>query len=208
MGKSKDQTHKGISRYFPTYPFKSKLDRADDFLYFTPDHTESEIIRKAGGGIRVPLEEKELELIDHTVKTRNLSDIKCFLIQKCHVQNVADLSWMDILNHLRFWLTERQEKLSKKTGGKAGDEKPAGIEQNIKIQNFTGVLGNVQQAKNLQIGDHASIHKHDSTEEKKKCILRKIPYWIYILTLFFAALLTCLYYLGWLGPIKGFILHK
>jgi hypothetical protein len=34
---------------------------------------------------------------------------------------------------------------------------------------------------------------------------KRIPYWIYILTLFFAALLTCLFYLGCLEPIKAFI---
>ncbi|MFB0552225.1 MAG: hypothetical protein ACETWQ_02820 [Phycisphaerae bacterium] len=41
--------------------------------------------------------------------------------------------------------------------------------------------------------------------EKTKDVFRRIPYWIYILTLFFAALLTCLYYLGGLEPIKLFI---
>jgi hypothetical protein len=41
--------------------------------------------------------------------------------------------------------------------------------------------------------------------EERKEILRRIPYWIYIFILFFAALLTCLYYLGWLEPIKAFI---
>jgi hypothetical protein len=40
---------------------------------------------------------------------------------------------------------------------------------------------------------------------ERKGILRKIPYWIYIFILFLAALLTCLYYLGWLEPIKEFI---
>jgi hypothetical protein len=46
--------------------------------------------------------------------------------------------------------------------------------------------------------------------DKKLGIFKRIPYWIYILTIFFAALLTCLYYiLGWLEPIKAFILqHK
>jgi hypothetical protein len=52
----------------------------------------------------------------------------------------------------------------------------------------------------------------EGTKEKNKGIFKRIPYWIYILTLFFAALLTCLYYLGWLEPIKAFIskilLHK
>ena len=123
MGKSKDTTHKGLQRYFPMYPFKSKLDRVDDFLYFSPDHTEAEILQKAGGGLQIPLTQKQLEIIDQTVKTRNITNIKCFIIQKCNVQNVVDLSWDDILGHLKFWLTSRQEQLSKKTGGKAGGRK-------------------------------------------------------------------------------------
>jgi len=58
----------------------------------------------------------------------------------------------------------------------------------------------------------ASFQENIGIKEKNKGILKKIPYWIYILTLFFAALLTCLYYLGWLEPIKAFIyrivIHK
>jgi hypothetical protein len=41
--------------------------------------------------------------------------------------------------------------------------------------------------------------------EKTKAVFSRIPHWIYILTLFLAALLTCLYYLGGLQPIKLFI---
>jgi len=73
------------------------------------------------------------------------------------------------------------------------------------------IFGNVQ-AGNLQIVQGASIQENVGTKEKNKGIFKRIPYWIYILTLFFAALLTCLYYLGWLEPIKSFIykvlLHK
>jgi len=35
--------------------------------------------------------------------------------------------------------------------------------------------------------------------------VKRIPRWIYVLVLFLAALLTCLYYLGWLEPIKTFV---
>jgi len=35
--------------------------------------------------------------------------------------------------------------------------------------------------------------------------VKRIPRWIYVLVIFLAALLTCLYYLGWLEPIKTFI---
>jgi hypothetical protein len=44
----------------------------------------------------------------------------------------------------------------------------------ISIKNFKGILGDVHQPENLQIGDHTSIHKHDRSEEKKKGIIWKI----------------------------------
>jgi len=69
------------------------------------------------------------------------------------------------------------------------------------IQNFKGILGDVQ-AENVQTGNHASIHKQSLTAEKKKGIIKRIPYWIYILIAFLAALLTSLHYLGLLEPIK------
>ena len=61
------------------------------------------------------------------------------------------------------------------SGDKAGETKqnstPAKI---INIEHFQGVLGDVQQPENLQIGDNTSIHKHDRSEEKKKGIIWKI----------------------------------
>lgn len=74
----------------------------------------------------------------------------------------------------------------------------------INIQKFKGILGNVQ-AGHVQTGDHASIHEQDETEKKKKGILRKLWWIIATVVGFLAALLTCLYYLGWLEPIKVFI---
>lgn len=35
--------------------------------------------------------------------------------------------------------------------------------------------------------------------------LKRIPRWIYVLVIFFAALLTIFHYLGWLAPIRRFI---
>lgn len=40
--------------------------------------------------------------------------------------------------------------------------------------------------------------------KKMRAIIKKIPYWIYILVRFFAALLTCLSLLGWLESFKVF----
>jgi hypothetical protein len=99
---------------------------------------------------------------------------------------------------------EQKKEGKTKTSGEAGD---ASMEKgrNINIQNSNVILGDVQHAENLQIGNNLSIREDVRNEEKKICILKRIPYWIYILALFFAALLTCLFYLGWLEPIKAFI---
>lgn len=70
---------------------------------------------------------------------------------------------------------------------------------NINIQNFQGILGDVQ-AENVQTGDHAGINKHDETEKEKKGIVKKLFGIIAAVVIFLAALLTCLYYLGWLEP--------
>lgn len=83
-------------------------------------------------------------------------------------------------------------------------EDPAEIEQNatpskiVNINNFTGILGDVRQADNLQVGDNTRIYKQEKTGEKKKGILRRIPYWIYILVSFLAALLAVFYHFGWI----------
>ena len=66
-------------------------------------------------------------------------------------------------------------------------------------------------------GEHGNGGNADSSNEKKseswfwklytrtKAFFKRIPYWIYILTLFFAGLLACLDYLGVLEPIKVFV---
>jgi hypothetical protein len=58
-----------------------------------------------------------------------------------------------------------------------------------------------QQKKLAETGGNA-IH---AKLRKIWTYVKKIPRWIYVLVLFLAALLTCLFYLGWLGPIKEFI---
>ncbi len=55
------------------------------------------------------------------------------------------------------------------------------------------------------------VSKPAETEQKNTLRRRiwtwtkRIPRWIYILVIFLGALFTCLYYLGWLEPIKAFI---
>ena len=76
--------------------------------------------------------------------------------------------------------------------------KPAETEQNvtpaISIQNSNVILGGIQKAENLQVGDNARIYKHEKTEEKKKGILSRIPYWVYLLVSSLAALFACIHY--------------
>jgi hypothetical protein len=96
----------------------------------------------------------------------------------------------------KLWLLEDIDKsCSKQTEIK---KESAETEQKATIN--VNISGDVQ-AENLQIGHDATIKKGVMAGEKKKGILRRIPYWIYILISFLAALLT----LGWLEPIKEFI---
>jgi len=96
----------------------------------------------------------------------------------------------DFLKDLKRWAA------SDKAGKTKQNSTPAKI---INIEHFQGVLGDVQQPENLQIGDHTSIHKHDRSEGKKKGIIGKILKIIGVI-------------IGWLEPIKAFIykilLHK
>jgi hypothetical protein len=76
----------------------------------------------------------------------------------------------------------------------------------INIQNFTGILGDVNQSGNLRVGDHTQIQNVTETVEKKIGGVKKTLKIIAAIVGFIAALFTCLgYLLGWLGPIKGFI---
>jgi hypothetical protein len=60
--------------------------------------------------------------------------------------------------------------------------------------NKLGVLGDIQKVETLQTGDNASAHKHVGSEEKKKGILSRIPYWVYLLVSFLSALFACIHY--------------
>lgn len=73
----------------------------------------------------------------------------------------------------------------------------------IHIQNFKGILGDVQQPENLQIGDYASIHKQ--TKIQTKGGVKRLLKIIGAIVGFLAALLTIFHLLGWLGLIKAFI---
>lgn len=66
------------------------------------------------------------------------------------------------------------------------------------------IIGNKGVRELEQTGDEAATRKH-SEAEKKKGSFRRLFGIIGAVVAFFAALLTCLYYLGWLEPIKLFI---
>ena len=90
----------------------------------------------------------------------------------------------------------------------------------VNIQNFRGVLGDVQ-AENIQTGDHASIHKQIQVEKKSKAsgkvfeFFKKIIAWVFkktshlIFTIIVGIIVTILIDIcgdfGWLDNIKAFI---
>jgi len=104
-------------------------------------------------------------------------------------------------------------------GGKARDRKQGAPEtkpdstsaQSIHIQNFQGILGDVQ-AENVQTGDKTLIHKHSETEKKKKGILRNLWWIITAIVGFLGSLLGIFNHLGWLESLKLFFyklfIHK
>jgi len=92
------ENSKNLKEYFPTYPFRSGLQKADGFLHYSPMCEKSLI--ESIGGFQLPLTQAELAIIDKTVGSRKLSDIKCFLIQKCNVQDPLNWSWPDIIEAL------------------------------------------------------------------------------------------------------------
>ncbi len=112
------ENSKNLKEYFPAYPFRSGLQKADGFLHYSPMCEKSLI--KSIGGFQLHLTQAELAIIDKTVGSRKLSDIKCFLIQKCNNQNTESLSWNDILDNLKFWLKQTNSQ-RKTTSGKAGE---------------------------------------------------------------------------------------
>ena len=102
---------------------------------------------------------------------------------------------------------QSKEQMAKGTDANLASTKSAETEQKdtpttiINI-NKLGVLGDIQQVETLQTGDNAFTHRHVGDEEKKKGILRRIPYWIYLLVSFLAALLAIFHHMGWLAPNK------
>ncbi|MCX5632181.1 MAG: hypothetical protein NTW93_00660 [Phycisphaerae bacterium] len=125
------ENSKNLKEYFPAYPFRSGLQKADGFLHYSPMCEKSLI--KSIGGFQLHLTQAELTIIDKTVGSRKLSDIKCFLIQKCNNQNTESLSWNDILDNLKFWLKQTNSQRKTTSGGKAGETKNKPDTENIAV---------------------------------------------------------------------------
>lgn len=92
---------KQLKKYYPTYPFKAGLQKADGFLLYSPTAITEDFL-KATGGFQMPLTAEQLALLDQTVGSRYISIIKSFLIQKCNCQNAKEFSWDEILEQLDF----------------------------------------------------------------------------------------------------------
>jgi hypothetical protein len=98
---------------------------------------------------------------------------------------------------LEYQIAEKPKAEQKTGGGEAwGKERKGNVNVNI--------YGDVQ-AENLQIANDASIQEQPIAEEKKKGSIKKLLKIIATIIAFIAALLTSLYHLGWLEPIKAFI---
>ena len=118
-----------------------------------------------------------------------------------------DMLWLSLadtrfINELKRWIKEA----STKPAETKQDATPANI---INISNFQGIMGNVHQPEDLQIGNHASINKHgekvtkfgsDIHPEKPGiwgCIwmgLKKTWKFIAGTVVFLSALFACIHY--------------
>ena len=70
------------------------------------------------------------------------------------------------------------------------------------------ILAHLEVYLHSQKAEQEAAAEQDTARAKRRAIgvcLKRIPRWIYVLVIFLAALLTCLYYLGWLDPVKVFI---
>ena len=105
-----------------------------------------------------------------------------------------------IVEQLQQWIERAlQTKIETQKNNEIQKSEP---KESISIQNFNGVLGNFQ-AENVQTHQISNVHNYnDKTRNNKKGIFIIIG----SIVTFLAALLTCLYYLDWLEPLKSFFL--
>lgn len=116
----------------------------------------------------------------------------------------------DIKKSLDEWLEKNKSQANggekeNKIETEENAESKVDLKGNIHIQNFNGILGDVQ-AENVQTGDNSKVLNYTNAEKNDKGIFKKLLKIIFSIIAFFAALFTCLYYLDWLEPVKSFIL--
>jgi hypothetical protein len=123
----------------------------------------------------------------------------------------ADSSYEIVIMIYSETLVAVKADLAEKPIETGGNATPTTIINIDKIDKL-GVLGNVQ-AKNVQTGDHSSIHKQPTAEEKKKSIIWKILKVIVkiigaiVIGVIVAVVIDILGDFGWLQSIKASIHH-
>lgn len=105
---------------FPKFPFKCKraASKIDEEMRFTDDWTAEEILKETGG-LTIPPSEQELEIIDQTVKSRDMIDILDFLEGVCNAQNCVEMSRDKIIKRLRAY---QRRSIETKTAPKTSDK--------------------------------------------------------------------------------------
>ncbi|HCO96670.1 MAG TPA: hypothetical protein DIU00_22485 [Phycisphaerales bacterium] len=180
----------------------------------------------AGGLLFVKHTQADDEIFEHLNGRLGPVPGYSFVIEACHGSEMDNLgkdirrfrqSVSDLMTELQNVIersdageAETEQWTNASAGKRGAKEKPTSETksdstpaQNINIENYVR-MGNVQ-AENVQTGDHGTINKHAGIERNKKSIVRKVLEIIAAIFAFLAALLTCLYYLGWLEPIKVLI---
>ncbi len=93
----------GFIYHYPVYPFRAgyicKLVSKEEF---------SKRVKKFRA--RKPLSPKQIQDIESVLECPlEISSLRAFLKQKCHVANLETLTWPDILSHSDFYLRENYD---------------------------------------------------------------------------------------------------
>jgi hypothetical protein len=96
-------------RFLPRYPF---MDYEKCCL---ADIADGAICNSKGIERHRLLMPNELALIKKAVGSILILTIKVFLVQKCSVQNIDNLSWPEILEHCKYWLSQNSKKTTMET---------------------------------------------------------------------------------------------
>lgn len=182
-----------------THPFKCGLNSArDEVISETPEKV----------AFNQRLTKMQLGVINCAVGSENMSDIKSFLIQKCNVPDPTNLAWTEILSHLKVYLhSQKAGQPAEPDKVKGGTEAYRGPRRQVPTSDadrqraFLGgyTVGEYKYAPDLPTGEAAEKQNTGPAKSWRMwdCV-KRIPRWIYILVIFLAALLTCIYLSWWL----------